>query len=69
MGIVYIHKWFHVHAWRLLKLDTVVPNSLHSRCFLDSTFLSKERSTCDNINHAPSFLNQLLQVLCVLLMI
>jgi hypothetical protein len=34
----------------LLKLDTVLPHSPHSRWFLDSPFLSKARSTYGNIS-------------------
>jgi hypothetical protein len=39
-------------------IQTAFPHSLHSRCFLDSSFLSKVRSTSGNIM-APSFLHQL----------
>jgi hypothetical protein len=52
-----------------LKLDTALPHSLYSRRFLDSSFLSKVRSTCGNMSMAPSFLNRLLQAVSVVITI
>jgi hypothetical protein len=40
----------------LLILDTALPHSLHCRCYLGSTFLSKARFTCGDISMALSFL-------------
>jgi hypothetical protein len=53
----------------LLKLDTALPHSLHHRCFLDSCFLSKARSTCGNISKVPYVLNRVLQVQSALIII
>jgi hypothetical protein len=50
----------------LFKLYTALPHSLHFRCFHESSFLSKELSTCGDIRMAPSFLNRILQALTFL---
>jgi hypothetical protein len=53
----------------LLKLDKTLQHSLHFRCFLNLSFLSRAWSTCGKISMAPSFLNRLHQVLSVLIII
>jgi hypothetical protein len=51
----YTGSRFMCIAHALLKLDVPLPHSLHSRCFLNSSFVSKARTTCGNISMAPSF--------------
>jgi hypothetical protein len=48
----------------LLELDTALPHSLHSKCFLNSSFLSKARSTCGNSGMAHSFIYQTSSTKC-----